>query len=867
MSRPLDFNNNFFSDEAEEEEETQEVDEIKFDDEEEGEGEDLFADDVLVRDYAYNPELDKYEEDYIDNQDYIPLTFEDRMKAEEEMIKRDKLENDDEEEEDIAVNETSGIGRDAINKSLMLALQGNDEEEDEEMEEDNDDELFNNDMREALNDTRTRTKLIRKFKTFFTKQQVKYMDSIKSAIGNNKRSLVVNFPDLSIDPTLLLLLTDLPEETLELMDESLHLIVEREHVEYRGDPLRVRIKNLPTVESVRDLRYSSLNQLIAIRGVVTRRTAMFPQLKFVKYDCVKCGESLSPIIVRNSDVPKPSSCPNCSGKNCFIINESKTVYSNHQKITIQEPPGTVPAGRIPRSKDVILTDDLIDCVRPGEEVIVTGIYKQNYDAFLNVKQGFPVFATIIEANYVEKLFDKRNESITKQDEFKIQTLSKHPYIQEKIKKSIAPSIYGHENIKLGIALSLFGGVRRVSEEHTTRGDINVLLLGDPGTAKSQVLKYVEKTANRAVYTTGKGSSAVGLTASVKKDPITGEWTLEGGALVLADEGVCMIDEFDKMNDQDRTSIHEAMEQQSISISKAGIVTTLQARCAVIAAANPIRGKYDASKTFHQNVDLSEPILSRFDILFIVRDIVDEKIDERLAKFVVQSHFNSHPKQMELRLKQQRDANYKEVVTGGIESKQEDEEYLHNREAIPQELLKKYIIIAKNLRPSLNQINKERLTKFYTDLRKYSEEGSGLTVTARHLESIIRMSEASARMHLRSFVNDNDVNTAITVMLDSFISTQKFSVAGALKRKFKRYLQSPDDDHQLLLHILNEMVKTKISLMDEEEESDTIEISIKDFKNEVAKKKIYDVSTFLDNVELLSKKGFTIEGDKIIFTSN
>ena len=182
---------------------------------------------------------------------------------------------------------------------------------------------------------------------------------------------------------------------------------------------------------------------------------------------------------------------------------------------------------------------------------------------------------------------------------------------ERIVKSIAPSIYGHENIKTGIALALFGGVEKApSHSHRLRGDINVLLLGDPGTAKSQFLKYVEKTASRAVYTTGKGASAVGLTAAVHKDPITREWTLEGGALVLADKGVCLIDEFDKMNDQDRVSIHEAMEQQSISISKAGIVTQLQARCSVLAAANPVNGRYDPSKTFADNVELTDPILSR-----------------------------------------------------------------------------------------------------------------------------------------------------------------------------------------------------------------------------------------------------------------
>lgn len=225
----------------------------------------------------------------------------------------------------------------------------------------------------------------------------------------------------------------------------------------------------------------------------------------------------------------------------------------------------------------------------------------------------------------------------------MRALARDPRIRKRIIKSIAPSIYGHEDIKTALALSLFGGVsKNINNKHAIRGDINVLLLGDPGTAKSQFLKYVEKTAHRSVFATGQGASAVGLTASVRKDPITREWTLEGGALVLADKGTCLIDEFDKMNDTDRTSIHEAMEQQSISISKAGIVTSLQARCAVIAAANPVRGRYNPTVPFQQNVELTEPILSRFDVLCVVKDTVDPVLDELLARFVVGSHLRSHP---------------------------------------------------------------------------------------------------------------------------------------------------------------------------------------------------------------------------------
>ena len=319
------------------------------------------------------------------------------------------------------------------------------------------------------------------------------------------------------------------------------------------------------------------------------------------------------------------------------------MYQNYQKITIQETPGTVPPGRVPRHKEVILLGDLIDCARPGEEIEITGIFTNKFDYALNAKHGFPVFSTVIEANLVRRMGEGELSSLTEEEKAEIVQLSRDPNIAQKIIDSIAPSIYGHKHIKTGIAMSMFGGVGKdIKQKHKIRGDINVLLLGDPGVAKSQFLKYIKETFYRCVYTTGKGASAVGLTAGVHRDPVTKEWALEGGALVLADKGIFLIDEFDKMNDHDRTSIHEAMEQQSISISKAGIVTSLQARCSVIAAANPIKGKYDSALSFAENVDLTEPILSRFDCLCVVKDEVDLVTDHSLATFVLNSHIKNHP---------------------------------------------------------------------------------------------------------------------------------------------------------------------------------------------------------------------------------
>uniref|UniRef100_A0A6B2KYV5 DNA replication licensing factor MCM2 n=1 Tax=Arcella intermedia TaxID=1963864 RepID=A0A6B2KYV5_9EUKA len=498
---------------------------------------------------------------------------------------------------------------------------------------------------------------------FIMNGRPRYVERIRNMCSENKESLEVSWADLfQREPILAEWVADAPSDLLPLLDEIATNEVNHPDAfpfyHRIHEQIHVRITELPLTESLRDLRQSHLNALIRVTGVVTRRTSVFPQLTWIAYDCGKCGTLLGPFEQGNAPKEiKPSTCLQCQCKGPFILNHEKTRYRNFQKITLQESPGTVPPGRLPRSKDVIILDDLIDTIRPGDEVEITGIYKNSYDSTLNISQGFPVFKTTIEANHIFKKEDIYDSfRLTDEDEQKIVELSKNPRVCQMIIDSIAPSIYGHKDIKTAIALALFGGKAKMgAQRHKIRGDINLLLLGDPGTAKSQFLKYIEKTAYRAIYTTGRGASAVGLTASVHRDPVTREWTLEGGALVLADRGVCMIDEFDKMNDQDRTSIHEAMEQQSISISKAGIVTSLQARCTVVAAANPIRGRYDSSLPFIKNVDLTEAILSRFDILCIVRDMIDPDEDGRLGEFVVKSHVRSHPlNQEEIELTPQND---------------------------------------------------------------------------------------------------------------------------------------------------------------------------------------------------------------------
>lgn len=704
-----------------------------------------------------------------------------------------------------------------------------------------------------------------------------YMDRIRLMAATNSQTLVVSYPNFfSTEPTISIWLADEPAAILEIFNEAATDVTFSIFSEYGSihPEIFVRISNLPVLDQLRDIRHIHLNTLIKVSGVVTRRSGVFPHLRVVKLTCEKCNTVTAPTATSKS---KPEQaiqiCPGCGGRGPFTVNSEQTVFGNFQKLNLQESPGRVPAGRLPRYKEVFLLNDLIDSARPGDEIEVTGIYRHNIDPTINIMNGFPVFSTVIEANYVRKVEDSQASStmrteLTDDDVKEIRSLSHDPRVADRIFASIAPSIYGHANIKKAIALALFGGqAKEVGEKHRMRGDINVLLLGDPGTAKSQFLKYIEKTANRAVYTTGKGASAVGLTAAVHKDPVTREWTLEGGALVLADRGVCLIDEFDKMNDADRTSIHEAMEQQSISISKAGIVTTLRARCSVFAAANPVKGRYDASMSFFDNVDLTEPILSRFDVLCVVRDTVDPVQDETLAKFVVDSHMRSHPDE--------------DAASDAVEG--EDKPVLRAAdvgaslsdsgvELVPQELLRKYIMYARSsVSPKLANMDREKISALYIDLRKESMASGGMPIALRHLESIVRLAEAHARLHLREYVREDDINAAISVMLESFFASQKYAVMRSLRKHFHKYLAYRKDDNELLFYVLSSLVRDYAAAQGAargpaEQGPRTVEIDLEDFEARAREMNVHSCDAFYASA-LFRERQFALDrvGKRIVKT--
>ncbi|KAG6891463.1 MCM DNA helicase complex subunit [Termitomyces sp. T32_za158] len=847
-------------------------------DDDEEEGEDLFGDN-LEEDYAPNELLDRYSDaDINDDEELDELTPEARRAAELKMARRDRrdrtgkrgsraarrsrapafLGSDGDVDEDDAMDDELGLSR-----MKPRTRRAYDERRDMDDMDGIEDELPLEQLSdikaksivEWIANERVRRSIVRHFRqflmTYVDEQGASvYGQRIRNLGETNSESLEVSYLHLAISkPILAYFLTNSPTAMLEIFDEvALNAILvyypsyQRIHSE-----VHVRIADLPLSSSLRDLRRTNLNSLVRVSGVVTRRSGVFPQLKYVKFDCRKCGAVLGPFYQDATREVKISYCANCESKGPFPVNSEQTVYRNYQKMTLQESPGSVPAGRLPRHREVILLWDLIDSAKPGEEVEITGVYRNNFDASLNSKNGFPVFSTIIEANHVNKKEDLFAAfRLSEEDEKEIRNLARDERIRKRIIKSIAPSIYGHEDIKTAIALSLFGGVPKdINHKHRIRGDINVLLLGDPGTAKSQFLKYVEKTAHRSVFATGQGASAVGLTASVRKDPVTREWTLEGGALVLADKGTCLIDEFDKMNDADRTSIHEAMEQQSISISKAGIVTTLQARCAIIAAANPIRGRYNPTVPFQQNVELTEPILSRFDVLCVVKDTVDPVMDELLARFVVGSHLRSHPKF-------DQEIDEMNVATSVDE------------DVIPQDVLRKYIMYAREkIKPKLYDLDQEKLSKLFADLRRESMATGSYPITVRHLESMIRMAEASAKMALREYVRADDINLAIEIAVGSFVNAQKMSIKKTLQRGFRKYLTQSKDHEELLAFLLGGMIKDNARLhqLRRHEQPEVVTVKVSDLEERAKEHDIFDIKPFLRS-KVFATNGYKVK-DRVI----
>ncbi|MFA5409718.1 MAG: minichromosome maintenance protein MCM, partial [Bacilli bacterium] len=464
-----------------------------------------------------------------------------------------------------------------------------------------------------------------------------------------------------------------------------------------------------------------------------------------------------PIIQKPYQFVEPDVCPHCERKAKFDLIMSHCTYVDTQKVRIQEAPEGLRGGQQAQSIDVDITDDLVAQVLPGDRVTINGILRPVQK--ISYGQKSPLFDLYLEANSLE-IGEKEFEdvAVSEEDETQILTLAKDPEVYEKMVASIAPTVYGHEKVKSALLLALFGGVPKPMTGADLRGNIHVLILGDPGIAKSVILRYAVNVAPHGVFTTGKTSTGAGLTAAAVKDDFgDGRWTLEAGALVLADGGVCGVDELDKMRKEDRDALHEALEQQSISISKAGITTTLRSRCSLLAAANPKRGRFNVMDPIADQIDLPPSLISRFDLIFLIADIPNEASDARISDHILRTQRAGQAKVRQAH----RVADETDLLILQEASNVEP--------LIAPATLRKYIAYARRfIFPALTPEADAKLREFYQEMRRKasSDPDSPVPVTARQLEALVRLAEASARIRLSDKITAADATRVTDLTLSS-----------------------------------------------------------------------------------------------------
>ncbi|MBW2970229.1 minichromosome maintenance protein MCM [Candidatus Woesearchaeota archaeon] len=572
------------------------------------------------------------------------------------------------------------------------------------------------------------TTLITKAQEFLEKT---YYDQLLERVRKGEKSLTVEFGQLAqFNPEIADLLLDQPDEVLKAAE----IAVEQLNIGQTVKGFVLRFRALPESAKVmiRNIRSKHINKLLGFEGVVRNKSEVRPQVAAAKFECPSCGNTHS-ILQLDNKFQEPTRC-SCGRKGKFKLVSKELVDA--QMMVLEEVPEQLEGGEQPKRMNVLLKNDLVSPLtekrtNPGARVAVTGQVKE-VPIFLRSGGQSTKFDLFIESNHLEAVEEDYSEINISPEELKeIKDLAADPHLFKKIINSMAPSIYGHEKIKEALALQLAGGVRKKRDDGIiTRGDIHMLLVGDPGAAKSQLLKRMQFVAPKGRYVTGKGASGAGLSAAVVKDEFLQGWSLEAGALVLANKGICCIDEMDKMTKEDGWAMHEALEQQSVTISKANIQASLRCETTVLAAANPKFGRFDPYDTIANQINLAPTLINRFDLIFPIKDLPDQTKDERMAKFILELHKNNVEKP--------------EINT---------------------KLLRKYFAYSRqNIFPKLTDAAVEELREYYLKMRaSASGEVKAIPISARQLEGLVRLAEACARLRLSDKVLKKDAKKAIELL--------------------------------------------------------------------------------------------------------
>ncbi|MCX6668374.1 MAG: minichromosome maintenance protein MCM [Methanothrix sp.] len=571
----------------------------------------------------------------------------------------------------------------------------------------------------------------------------------------DERSLMVKFPDLDrYDPEFAEELLESPEPNLEAAQKAL-LEIDLPMDVYL-DKAHVRITELPRHYKTCDLRSDHIGKLIAIEGLVRTATEVRPKIVSAAFQCQRCGYTFFKEQTGTKFEDQSLKCQNqaCDRGGPFKLLLHQSKFVDAQKIRVQESPEDLRGGAQPQTIDVELEDDLAGKIFPGDRVVVNGVLKSYQRS--TPQAGKSTYFDLFHKGLSVEMEDQEFEEIeiAPEDERLILEMSRDPEIYEQVKKSIAPSIFGYDDVKEALGLQLVSGFeKKLPDGARIRGDIHILLVGDPGIAKSQLLRYMTKISPRGIYTSGKSTTSAGLTATAVKDELgDGRWTIEAGALVLADKGIAAVDELDKMDNEDKSALHEAMEQQTISVAKAGVMATLKSRCSLLAAANPKLGRFDKYEPIAPQINLTPALMSRFDLIFVLTDDPDTKRDSQIAEHILKSNFAG------------------ELATQIAWNPQISQEDVDNamtviKPAIDPELLRKYVAYArKSIFPTLTDEAKEYFMKYYVGLRTQGQDSNKpVPVTARQLEGLIRLGEASARLRLSDKVTLVDAQRVVKIL--------------------------------------------------------------------------------------------------------